>query len=275
MGNYTNLLLTESTLVEDLFSVLSIIGGAVVGLIVLYAVYLFFLMGTASDAEKRRKAKSRVIKAFSSIFIIVILMMMLSVIDVTFNNTNGGGSWDGDENAGLSDAVFMKANMADIQVNFIGEKVDESQVEKGKIFNYDSPSGSISLGWQKIETKYTIYDINNFVKFTGDAVGSKVTDFIGVTVVAKKNEEVVASKFWSFTSEGNKITIEYTFYYESMGNDISMGSISGTYIKKPEDVMIIFNLKGEDTEGNEVKGSVSSNLIIGQHVFPGESGFFG
>ncbi len=203
MGNYTNLLLTESTLVEDLFSVLSIIGGAVVGLIVLYAVYLFFLMGTASDAEKRRKAKSRVIKAFSSIFIIVILMMMLSVIDVTFNNTSGGGSWGGGA-SGLQEDAFAGMKVENMVMNVSTDQYTGS-IDKNMLFNQPAE------GQDQYKHLYSYEGTANISIQDGE--NSKFIKVIRVVTTNSAMPGHFSSKFWEISGSQLKYQM---LYYEAL-----------------------------------------------------------
>lgn len=82
-----NLLLTNpgDDFRKGLFQVLTWIAAVLGSLLILYAVYLFFAMATADTEDKRRKARHRVVKVFSSVFIIIALILMLQAIDLTLN----------------------------------------------------------------------------------------------------------------------------------------------------------------------------------------------
>lgn len=58
-------------------------------MMVLYAVYIAFLFATASDANKRKAARERLIKTVASALIIIALASVLAVIKVTFNTEEG------------------------------------------------------------------------------------------------------------------------------------------------------------------------------------------
>lgn len=58
-------------------------------LMTLYAVYIGFLFATASDANKRKAAKDRLIKTVASALIVIALSAVLGVINVNFNTVQG------------------------------------------------------------------------------------------------------------------------------------------------------------------------------------------
>jgi len=103
MGDLLRLLLVsaETILASGLLQVISYAAMGIGAIFILYAIYLGFVMMTASDADKRHKAKDRVIKAFAAIFIIVVLVILLQVIagktsfgDSTGIPTKGNGMED-------------------------------------------------------------------------------------------------------------------------------------------------------------------------------------
>jgi hypothetical protein len=79
MGNITSLLLAFN---NDLIQIVAYISMVFGGLVIIYALYLGFLMATASDASKRAEAKRRVINSISIILILVALISLLQILKV-------------------------------------------------------------------------------------------------------------------------------------------------------------------------------------------------
>jgi hypothetical protein len=77
----TNLLLAEKGFNAELLEIIRYISIIFGGLVILYAIYLGYLMATASDAGSRAEAKKRVINALGIVLIIVALVGMLAVMD--------------------------------------------------------------------------------------------------------------------------------------------------------------------------------------------------
>ena len=74
---------------SDLGNLVVIIVSAAGALMTLYAIYIAYLFFTASDANKRKAARERLVKTIASVLIIVGLASVLSVINVTFNKAEG------------------------------------------------------------------------------------------------------------------------------------------------------------------------------------------
>lgn len=94
MGAMLNLLLADD-FVGGLLNILSLIMMIADAALVAYAVYMFFMMMTASDEGKRRNVKKHFFNTLSSILIILALIGTLSVIKVNITqveqDTSGGG----------------------------------------------------------------------------------------------------------------------------------------------------------------------------------------
>ena len=83
MGNFITILLAEGEgdkFAAELLTIISYISMAIGAVFALWAIYLWFLMATASNAEKRNKVKERIVKALSGLFIIAVLVLMLQVM---------------------------------------------------------------------------------------------------------------------------------------------------------------------------------------------------
>ncbi|MBS7400917.1 MAG: hypothetical protein KIG16_00175 [Eubacteriales bacterium] len=91
MGMTTQLLAayTGQQFIKDLSWIVVIVVSIAGALSTLYAVYIFYLFMTASDPTKRKAAKDRLIKVFSSTIIIVALAGVLAVLDVIFVTQKG------------------------------------------------------------------------------------------------------------------------------------------------------------------------------------------
>ncbi|MDR0383763.1 MAG: hypothetical protein LBH47_00350 [Christensenellaceae bacterium] len=71
--------------------------GALAGV---YAAYLGFLMGTATDESKRKAAKDRILKVLSSVMCIIVLSVILGT--VSFQLSGVDGEKDNENNGGFS-----------------------------------------------------------------------------------------------------------------------------------------------------------------------------
>jgi hypothetical protein len=97
MNFFTNLFLDEEkTAAEgtgfnnELLEIIKNISLIFGGLVILYALYLGYMMATASDASKRAEAKNRVLNSIAIILIIVALVGLLSIIEVKITSIPGG-----------------------------------------------------------------------------------------------------------------------------------------------------------------------------------------
>ena len=91
----TRLLLDEKgkAFINGLSNVVVYICLAVAILSIVYAVYIAYLFFTASDQNKRKAAKDRLIKTLASCLIIFTAAAILKGLDISFNET--GGDYDG------------------------------------------------------------------------------------------------------------------------------------------------------------------------------------
>lgn len=117
MGAMVNLLLAD--FVQGLLNVMLLVMSIADTVLIVYAVYLFFMMATASTEDKRRKVKKRIFTALSSIFIIIALVSTLAVIKVNITSVQreemGSGSGSGGGSGGGSvPAVFEGATIDNV-----------------------------------------------------------------------------------------------------------------------------------------------------------------
>ncbi|MCM1404553.1 MAG: pilin [Prevotella sp.] len=84
MGMTLQLLYDGADFKSDLGTILVTIVGAVGALMTLYACYIGYLFATATDENKRRAAKNRLLKVISSVLLIFALTAALSMIKVQF-----------------------------------------------------------------------------------------------------------------------------------------------------------------------------------------------
>ena len=80
MTNIFNFL-NSGTLARDIFPILYWILAVAAIAGVVYAVWLGLMLGTASDDQKRAKAKKRIINVAVSIFAIIVLVMILLAVE--------------------------------------------------------------------------------------------------------------------------------------------------------------------------------------------------
>ncbi|MCQ2382081.1 MAG: pilin [Clostridia bacterium] len=95
MGMTAQLLAGEYTgtqFMKELGNLVVVIVSIAGALMTLYAVYIGYLFASASDANKRKAAKTRLIKVIASSLIIVGLASVLSVINVNFNKVESNNS---------------------------------------------------------------------------------------------------------------------------------------------------------------------------------------
>lgn len=86
MGNVRTLLLATDKgkeFVQGLLSILQIAMGLFSTVMIVYAVYLFFMMYTATDDGKRKKVKTRLYHALASLVIVVTLILALAGLNIS------------------------------------------------------------------------------------------------------------------------------------------------------------------------------------------------
>ena len=86
---------TGAQFMKELGNIVVMIVSIAAALMTLYAVYIGFLFATASDANKRKAAKDRLIKTVASALIVIALSAVLGVINVNFNTVDGGHTGTG------------------------------------------------------------------------------------------------------------------------------------------------------------------------------------
>ncbi|MCQ2382527.1 MAG: hypothetical protein MJ060_01660 [Clostridia bacterium] len=93
MGMTTQLLAqqayTGDQFMKDLGNIVVILVSIAGALMTLYAVYIAYLFWTATDANKRKAARERLIKTVASSLIVIGLAAVLTVINVRFNAAEG------------------------------------------------------------------------------------------------------------------------------------------------------------------------------------------
>ena len=85
MGMTTQLLYSGADFMKELGWLTTIIVSLAGVLMGFYAVYIGFLFATASDANKRKAARERLIKVMASAFIIIALAALLGAININFS----------------------------------------------------------------------------------------------------------------------------------------------------------------------------------------------
>lgn len=126
MGMTTQLLAqqayTGAQFMKDLGNIVVILVSIAGALMTLYAVYIAYLFWTATDANKRKAARERLIKTVASSLIVIGLAAVLTVINVRFNAAEGrisgptvgqGGNYASDYTyAAEPEFVFKKVNVS-------------------------------------------------------------------------------------------------------------------------------------------------------------------
>ena len=145
MGMATQLLeYTGNQFVAELSNVVVYICLAAAILSIVYAVYIAYLFFTASDQNKRKAAKDRLIKTLASCLIIFTAAAILKGLDITFNGVSGG--YDG-----------PTASLNEVHIFYNGEPTssfDYQIGEEGQPYRWKI-TGKISLDliWNKISAK--------------------------------------------------------------------------------------------------------------------------
>lgn len=153
MGMTTQLLYSGSDFMKELGWLTTIIVSLAGVLMGLYAVYIGFLFATASDANKRKAARERLIKVMASAFIIIALAALLGAININFskiktddNNESvedrySSGNlkgWNYSENVEMNMTLSMQGNFTYTKGSFEislenvtkdGEKIDANKYE--------------------------------------------------------------------------------------------------------------------------------------------------
>jgi hypothetical protein len=132
---FNNLLLADFN--EELLQIIAYIALAFGGLVVLYAMYLGFLMATASDAGKRAEAKRRVLNAIAIVIILIALVGLLRVI-----NTQTGSVYEYEIQAsGWTLSVVVASNVPSADRAALTEKLNN--MKSGLKFEFATPAN----GW--------------------------------------------------------------------------------------------------------------------------------
>lgn len=222
MGNMRSLLLAGdpgNEFKSGLMDIISLIFTALGILMVLYAVYLFFLMATASDESKRRSAKSRVVKTFASVLIVVALIGMLQGLKITIttpkvNNPSGGGTVTADPFLG---GTVQPAAVLNISFEKYDATGDEYFYQNPDVMDNTTKTNMRYLGI-RITIKPGEVTLNANAQKTYTV--TKVTGFR--VTMSGSNAAIWGEKYWRINPSGNNLTVEY----EARSRD-------GVFIQRP------------------------------------------
>ena len=107
---------------RDLGNLTVIIVGAAGAMMTLYAIYIGFLFATASDPNKRKAARERLIKTVASALIIIGLASVLGAINVRFNRVEGNVSGTNGGGNGNYSSQYMYSGSIEMPLYNIGNK---------------------------------------------------------------------------------------------------------------------------------------------------------
>lgn len=189
MGNVQTLLLADhgEEFVQGLLSILQICMGLFSIMMVVFAVYLFFMMYTATDEGKRKKVKSRIYHTITSLVIVITLILALRGLEIHITSQDNLGNSDKDValptlsdnffkdaqydgtlslKLTLSYAEYLTGGLDSKDFNLSGK----GSISASKIKGYDE-----SLGLTNIEISYIT--IKSPCNFDGESTLSRSLSF--------------------------------------------------------------------------------------------------
>ncbi|MBO4726652.1 MAG: hypothetical protein J5598_03585 [Clostridia bacterium] len=171
----TQLLYSGSDFMKDLGWLTTIIVSLAGALMVLYAVYIGFLFATASDANRRKAARERLIKVMASAFIIIALAALLGAINVRFNTIKDDVG--NEENTIDNESEFKKFTDRENDGWAYSEKVTVELNTGGSGFN-STVRGEFTLSTEQLTYKGVSVDnyLFNFCRIIGPIETEDVND---------------------------------------------------------------------------------------------------
>ena len=199
---------------KGLFQVLTWIIAVVGSLLILYAVYLFFAMATADNEDKRRKARQRVVKIFSSVFIIIALIFALQAIDLVITPVD----IEGEKNTGTTTTPVEEEKPAEgtLPITIHGKEDENLKVPINYINVKEISSGSgryqissVTAGWSKISDTLCLYHKRSGVL---PQEGDLIFENVELTAIEGSSvSSLVDKSFWHIQKTGQALKNHYAF----------------------------------------------------------------
>lgn len=197
---------------EFLTGLLDVIGYIALGIgaiVALYAFFLFYVMATASNEEKRRTAKKRVFNAVASMLIIVALFSLIQVLEIQYAGVNTGDQGKTPpptiaKYVGLPTMVIDNASDSGFKFKS-GMLLEDTQL----YLSASQQLGIIEYYEQTYKKKY----VSSFTLSPSQITmedGSKAKKVTGFTVSAS---DTFAGRFFKNDINGMSLNVTYNMYY--------------------------------------------------------------